>query len=77
MAKRKKLNRLAGITIPDELKRRAVCECCNKAIHGDHTDPVISAPSLGKGNYHFECAIAVWEELKKLDKKRRKEEDNE
>lgn len=67
MAKRKKLNRLAGIIIPEELKKRAVCACCGKAIIGTYRDPVISAPTLGKGCYHFECANLVWAELKRLE----------
>lgn len=69
MAKRKsKRNRLAGIQIPDELKKRSICECCGKYIGGTWKDPVISCPSLGKGAYHYDCAQLVWEELKKMGK---------
>lgn len=66
MAKKKsKKDRLAGIRIPDELKKRAMCEHCKKAIRGTSKDPVISCPSLGKGSYHFKCANLIWAELKK------------
>ena len=69
MAKRKsKRNRLAGIHIPEELKKRAICSLCEKSIGGTWRDPVISCPSLGKGVYHYKCAKLVWAELKKLGK---------
>lgn len=67
MAKKSRRSRLADIRIPDELKKRAVCACCGKYIGGTHSDPVISAPSLGKGAYHYECAMLTWKFLKEND----------
>ena len=64
MAKRKKMNRLGGIHIPDELKKRAVCAACKKSISGTVSDPVISAPSLGIGSYHDRCAREIWSEMR-------------
>lgn len=58
------MNRLGGIHIPDELKKRAICSHCKKSIAGSVKDPVISAPSLGKGAYHTGCADLLWKKMK-------------
>lgn len=44
----------------------AVCAGCGKGIAGNRRDPVISAKSLGFGNYHDACAKAEWKSREKV-----------
>jgi len=37
-----------------------VCARCGRGIRATAVDPVVSAPSLGKGLYHAECAERQW-----------------
>lgn len=67
MSKKLRRNRIAGIKIPEELRKRVMCSVCEKYILGTHEDPVISAPSLGRGLYHYDCAMLVWSELRKKE----------
>jgi len=78
MAKRKKKkNRLAGIHIPEADKKRTLCSWCKLYIIGSVKDPVISAPTLGKGTYHWSCAQEKWRGLKEEAEKQLKKKNKE
>lgn len=36
------------------------CSACSTIIRGTVADPIVSAPSLGRGVMHMECAQRVW-----------------
>jgi hypothetical protein len=38
-----------------------ICARCGTTIRATSADPVISAPSLGKGFYHSVCADRQWQ----------------
>jgi hypothetical protein len=64
MPKKSKRKRTADIRIPDSLKKKSLCAHCQKYIAGTVKDPVISAPSLGTGVYHYKCAVEIWKQQK-------------
>jgi hypothetical protein len=37
-----------------------ICERCGYPIRATVADPVISAPSLGRGFFHEQCAAKQW-----------------
>lgn len=37
-----------------------ICSLCGATIRATATDPVVTAPSLGKGAFHYACAFRVW-----------------
>ena len=37
-----------------------ICERCGHPIRATVADPVISAPSLGRGFFHEQCAAKQW-----------------